>query len=195
MLYMIRHGEPAAEFVGRFYGQMDVPLSERGIAQSEATAERLAGVPFDCVYSSDLERARIMARGIGDLVDLPVRELEVFRERTMGDLQGVSEEELRDEHPEQFALWKADPGRYRPPNGESYADLQERIVPAIESLVETFQGSRIVLSIHAGCIRATLAHVLGVPIENLGRFVLDYGSINVIEFRKGESARVRLMNG
>src|SRR5688572_6225273 len=99
-LYLIRHGEPDCQFHNCYYGQMDVPLSDRGMAQSRALAERLASLPFDAIYSSDLQRAGYLADLLAEPRDLPVRRLEVFRERHMGQFQGVPIEVLKSEHSE-----------------------------------------------------------------------------------------------
>lgn len=194
-LYMIRHGEPAAEFVDRFYGQMDVPLSERGERQSLAVAERLSAVPFDAVYSSDLKRAEFLADRIAERCDLPVRRLEVFRERRMGRLEGMTEAEMREAHPEEYRRWKADRVFHAVEGGENFEMLRDRIVPAVKLLVEAFPGARIALACHGGPIRVTLAHVLGMPLENIFHLQLDYACVNVIEFVADGTIRVKLING
>ena len=60
-LYLIRHGEVAEEYRNSYYGQMDVPLSEKGLKQSEDVARRLSDIAFDAIYSSDLSRASVLA--------------------------------------------------------------------------------------------------------------------------------------
>jgi len=202
-LYMIRHGEPHEDFKPLYYGQMDVPLSERGLRQTGAVAERLEGVPFEVVYSSDLQRAGLLADALADPRDLPVRRLEVFRERNLGMLQGMTLAQMGERHPVEYAEWNADRVYHRIDGGENYEDLRDRVVPHVEHLIKSFAGKRIALACHAGPIRVTLGHVLGMPLDQVFNFTLDYGSINVVEFdpkpRLGEGAgngpRVKLVNG
>lgn len=195
ILYLIRHGEPAPEFKDRFYGQLDVPLSERGIRQSHAVAERLASIPFDAIYSSDLQRAKLLADALGEKTNLPVREAALFRERNMGVLQGVNLEEFQLHHPEAYAEWRADRVYHKVEGGENWEDMQNRIVPAVQELVETFPSQRVALVSHAGVIRVLLAHVLGMPLSHIFQIVLDYACVNVVEFPQGDKPRVKMVNG
>ena len=194
-LYLLRHGEPALEFQGRYLGHLDAPLSERGEKQSLATADRLSGVPFIAIYASDLQRAGFLADALAERLDLPVRRVSVFRERKMGILQGLTEEEFASKHPEEFNLWKADMVSYRLEGAETLEELQQRIVPEVQTLLRAFEGGRIALVAHAGPIRVTLAHALGLPLGNVMRIVLDYASVSVIEFSDEDQARVKMING
>lgn len=194
-LYLIRHGEPATEFHEIFYGQMDVPLSERGQTQSREVAQRLSAVPIDAVYSSDLERAAFLADQIAEPRELPVRRLEVFRERNMGLMQGYTKEQLERDFAEDWGRFQADRIRYRVTEGESFEDLSGRIIPAVEELVASFPGRRVVLACHAGPIRVAMAHVLGFPLDHIFRLTVNYCGIFAVEFPEGAPPRVTLMNG
>ncbi|MBI3734899.1 histidine phosphatase family protein [Candidatus Sumerlaeota bacterium] len=194
-LYMIRHGEPAEEFKGRFYGQMDVPLSDLGKKQSIAVAQRLSSIPFDAIYSSDLQRAGFLADTLAEPRDLPVRRLEVFRERHFGIMQGMTEEEMLEAHPERHKAWKENRFTGLVEGGENFDQLQQRILPAVQTLVEAFEGGRIALVAHGGPIRVVMARVLGMPIENIFQIVLDYACVNVIEYSHDGPPKVKLVNG
>lgn len=194
-LYLIRHAETADSLRGRFYGQMDASLSERGMRQSEATAARLSTVKFDAVYSSDLQRATILAELIAEPLDLPVRRLEVFRERNFGVLQGMTEEEIRERRPDVYREWTANRVMYEVEGGENFAQLQTRVMPAVRELIESFPGQRVALVCHGGPIRVTLADALGLPIERVFQFALDFACVSVIEYAVGAPPRIKLMNG
>lgn len=194
-LYLLRHGEPEEQFKQVYYGQLDVPLSERGLRQTQALAERLSSVPFGVIYSSDLQRAGALADALAQPRDLPVRRLEVFRERSLGLLQGLTEQQMKERHPEVFENWFADRAFYRVQGGENFVDLRDRVVPAIQTLVESFPGQRIALACHAGPIRVLLAELLSMPLDRSFNFVLDYGAVNVIEFPASGAPRVKLVNG
>lgn len=194
-VYMLRHGEPHPDFQGRFYGDLDVPLSERGMRQSQDLAERLSAIPFGAIYSSDLERASYLADRLAEPRELPVRRVETFRERRLGIFQGMTPEEMKALDAEEFARWYPNRAVHRVQGGESFADLQGRIVPALKELVFNFPGARIALACHAGPIRVALADVLGMPVANCLSFALDYACVNVIEFPAEGEPRVKLVNG
>jgi broad specificity phosphatase PhoE len=194
-LYMIRHGKPDQLDMNGYYGQMDVELSEEGREQSRRLAERLSSVPFDAVYSSDLKRASELAAMLAEPRGLPVRQAAVFRERCMGVLQGIPRERLESEHADLYNRWRTDRVRFRVPEAENFLDLHERIVPAVLELAGSFAGRRVALVCHAGPIRVTVAHILGMPLDNIFRIEINYCGVFVLEFAPGEQARVTLMNG
>jgi broad specificity phosphatase PhoE len=194
-LYLVRHGEPAEEFQNRFYGQIDVPLSERGKQQSRATADRLSTIPFDAVYSSDLQRAGYLADRLAEPLNLPVRRLAVFRERCYGIFQGLTEDEIRERHPELYPQWWADRISHPVQGGENFEQLRDRVLPGVRNLVESFPGGRIALAAHGGPIRVVLADVLGLPLANVFHFALDYACVNVVEYSFQGRPRLKLLNG
>ncbi len=194
-IYMLRHTEPEERFHGVYYGQMDIALSSRGLKQIAAVADRLSSIPFTAIYSSDLQRAGMLADALAEPRDLPVRRLEVFRERSLGVLQGLSSTQMQDRHPELYEQWFSDRAFFRVDEGENFEDLQNRVVPAIQTLVESFRGQRIALTTHAGPIRVALAQILGMPLDRSLNFNLDYGGITVLEFPPQGNPRVKLVNG
>lgn len=195
ILYMIRHGQPEERHINCYYGQLDVPLSERGREQSRFVAERLSGVPIDVVYSSDLSRAGYIADLLAEPRGLPVRRVEVFRERSMGKLTGLDRIALERDHGELYATWLADRIHFRMPEAENFEDLHDRVVPAALELVGAFPGKRIALACHAGPIRVMVARVLGMPLENIFRIDVAHGGIFAFEFPPNAYPRVTLMNG
>jgi broad specificity phosphatase PhoE len=194
-VYLMRHGEPDADNLNRFYGQIDIPLGERGVRQSHALAERLADIPFDAVYSSDLQRAGYLADLLAEPRGLPVRRLAVFRERNMGILQGYTFEELERDHAGEYNRWRADRANHRVPEGENFVDLTGRIVPAVMELVAAYRGRRVAVACHAGPIRVAVGHALGLPLENIFRLAIDHCGLCVLEFPDDQPPRVTLLNG
>ena len=63
-LLIVRHGETVWNAEGRIQGHSDTSLSERGVLQAQAVAERLADTQIDAAYSSDLVRASDTAKKI-----------------------------------------------------------------------------------------------------------------------------------
>src|SRR6266850_4226595 len=118
-LCLVRHGETAWNAEGRVQGQLDLPLSETGLAQARALAAVLAGESFSAIYSSDLARARQTAQPLAGLLKKEVFLDARLRERHYGVFQGMTYAEAGKRFPEGYARFKAkDPG-YAFDNGES----------------------------------------------------------------------------
>ena len=177
MIYLMRHAE--ADTNGkRFVGQWDVPLTPRGRAQARRWAQRLSTVAFTAVFSSDLSRAADTAAILGG--DRAVKTVASLREIQLGRWEGRLMSDVQHRDPQAWEERGRRIDGFRPPGGESFADLQDRVVPAFEHLIETVSDPVLIVS-HAGVNRALLCHLLGMPLTNLFRLGQDVGALNLID--------------
>ncbi|MDF1797869.1 MAG: histidine phosphatase family protein [Planctomycetota bacterium] len=162
-LYLVRHGQVHADWQGRIYGCLDVPLSDQGREEARRAAQQLAGIHLDGVACSGLSRTRYGAetiakgRGLELLVDVELRELE------RGDWAGMTFEELEVQRPGAMSAWRADPWTTRPPSGESMDDLAARVLPALDRLTERFPKGSLAVVAHSHVVRCAIARALGKP--------------------------------
>jgi probable phosphoglycerate mutase len=179
-VYLLRHGEPDLAGEKRFVGQVDPPLNEKGLEQARLWRRELEIEEFDRICCSDLIRSHQTAEIIA--ADQPER-LTVMRQLREIDL-GAWDGLLMSEVQERFALeWKQrgeNLASYRPPEGESFGDLQGRVVPLFEELVADTSGNLLVVG-HAGVNRVWLCHILGIPLNNLFRLAQDYGRLSIVD--------------
>ena len=117
MIFLIRHGETAGN-AARIVQRPDIPLSERGIAQAERLARRLASVGIAGILSSDLARAAMTAEHLSRATGLPIAFEPLLHERNFGDIRGTAYSDL--------GFDPFDPG-YTPPNGESWEVFHARV--------------------------------------------------------------------
>ncbi len=191
-LYLLRHGAIEGNDEKRFVGQIDPPLSEKGRQQAKLWHQRLKDYEFSMVWCSDLWRARETAALVCPDWRNTVRVSADLREIHLGEWDGVSMAQIRKQFPE---LWQArgdNFGGFRPPNGESFADLQQRIVPVVENITNQTEG-KVLLITHAGVIRVFLCKVLQMPLSNLFWIHLDYGALTIIEY-KNHTPQVKTVN-
>lgn len=134
-LYLIRHGETTWNVEGRYQGQLDPPLTERGHQQAEATATHLAAIGFEALYSSDLARAYLTALALAAKTGLPIYRDARLREIDQGEWEGVLIGDIRARWPKELYGWEHDPWRHGPPGGESLEQLQARVFAAIDEIV------------------------------------------------------------
>ena len=174
-IVLVRHGETDYNRDDRWQGSAsDVPLNERGRAQARAVAAALAE-EFDgrvaAAYTSDLDRARETATILAARLGVPVLEEPALRELSHGRWEGRTHSEVRELWPRDYAVYEADPYRTRRGGGDSYADLEERLWPALERMARSHPGQRILAVSHGGPIRLALSRILELPLterESLG---------------------------
>ena len=181
-LVLVRHGETEWNKTGRFQGHCDVALNDRGVAQARATAQAVAGWQHTAVYSSPLSRAMQVAKEISHLSGMPVVPVAYFKELRLGDLEGVTGEELRRGWPELYTTWRGNPGAAVMPNGESLVELQERAWSALMDLEQIHGADDAVIVVsHNFAIRTMIGKLLGMPLANFHRMSLNLASICIIE--------------
>ncbi len=182
IIYLIRHGETQGAESRRYKGQTDVPLSERGIQQMEEVSRNLDSGPLAAVYSSDLQRALRSAECIAHSKKAAVVTRTEFRERNFGQWEGLTFDECRERHPEEFSAWVENPLQFSPAGGESTLAVRDRVVPAVESLLKFHRGEAFAVVSHGGVNRVLLCHFLGAPLENIFRIDQSFGAVNRVDF-------------
>ena len=181
-LYLIRHGELLKARPNTYHGQMDVELAPAGVAQLERVADRLAGAPLRAVYASTLRRSAQGAEQVAKRHGLPVVQYPAFREKHFGVWEGLTYEEVAERFPEDWARWLADPPTLKPPGGETYLEMQARVLAALAEIVAAHPASEIALVGHGGVNRAILCHALGLDLRYVFRIEQDHGALNIIDF-------------
>ncbi|QYG91538.1 MSMEG_4193 family putative phosphomutase [Iamia sp. SCSIO 61187] len=177
----VRHGRTpttGAVLPGRAPG---LHLADAGVSQAEAAAERIAGLKkVDAVYASPLERTRETAAPIGKALGLRVKVDKGLLEADFGEWTGAELAKLR-----RLREWKAvqsAPSAFRFPGGESFAEMQARIVGATRRLVAAHPGGTIVLVSHADPIKAALNEALGAHLDQFQRIVVSPCSISAVAY-------------
>ena len=192
-VWLIRHGEPAAEARHRCYGSLDVGLSKKGQEQMEHVAEYLRSEPIACIYSSPRSRAQQGARTLAFSVSQPVEIIEDLREIEFGDFEGLSYDEIAVRYPDLYRKWMERPTEVLFPNGESFPEMRNRVLKAFEDIRRKHDGQTIAIVSHGGVNRILLAGALQIPDTCIFRLAQDYAAINLLAFMHGLPV-VQLLN-
>lgn len=132
------------------------------------SARLLAALRPDAILSSDLTRTADTAAELAQLTGLSVTLDEGLRETYAGHWQGLTNREIEERFPEQFAAWRrGEPVRRG--DGELETEVADRAVPAIERAVEKLpdEGTLVVVS-HGGTIRCAIGRMIGLPEDTWG---------------------------
>lgn len=192
-IVLVRHGAPVAAATGKCYGKLDVALSDDGRKQIARTAVNLKELKLTTVYSSPRVRAAESARIIAELQDLQIEISNQFAEIDFGDFENLDYATVQKRFPDVYEQWMKTPTTVEFPNGESFTQMQKRVLQKINELRISHQGKAFAVVSHGGVNRIILANYLGIANENIFRLAQDYACVNVIDFY-GEFPVVRIIN-
>jgi probable phosphoglycerate mutase len=184
LVLFVRHGTtPTTGKVlpGRARG---LHLSEQGREQAQRAAARIAEVgKIAAVYSSPLERARETAAPIARLAKKTTRIERGLIECDFGAWTGLSLRRLM-KKPE-WSIVQRSPSTFRFPGGESFTEMQSRMVGTVDAIRRRHPGRAIVCVSHADTIKAAVAHATGTPLDLFQRIVISTCSVTAILYSDG----------
>lgn len=193
-IILIRHGETQWNIEGRYQGQEDTHLSERGLKQGRLVAEGLRNTHLDAAISSPLERSYMTCKFCADLHDLPVRKDDRLLEINHGDWEGCLAGEIKAEYPTEFRQWHAQPQYVTMPGGgESLEDVRRRVRDAFNEYAVTYAGQTILVAAHDAVNKAIICDLMGLDMSHFWQIKQDNTCINVVEYENGQW-RVVLLN-
>jgi broad specificity phosphatase PhoE len=161
-IVLVRHGETDWNRERRFQGRADTPLNDAGRAQARELAELLASEPLAALYTSPLRRALETATIVGARLGLEVGTSEAMQEIDVGSWQGLTVDEVRARFPEEAHVTWA--GGWD--GGETYAQLDERVVAGLLELGARHEGRHLAVITHGGPIRSAIAASHGLSFDD-----------------------------
>ncbi|MGI8756929.1 MAG: MSMEG_4193 family putative phosphomutase [Acidimicrobiales bacterium] len=179
LVLLVRHGQTpttGASLPGRAPG---LHLADAGRDQAAAVAERigrLAGI--GAVYASPLERTRETAAPIAKALGRRVKADKGLLECDFGDWTGAKLADLRKK--KEWQTVQRYPSGFRFPDGESFTEMQARMVTTLDRLGAAHRGAAMVAVSHADPIKAAVAHALGTHLDLFQRIVISPCSVTAI---------------
>lgn len=191
--WLVRHGETPLSVERRFNGVNDSALTERGVAQAEAIAERFADRELAAVVSSPLRRCRQTAERIATRLGLDVVDEVGLRETDFGEWDGLTFAEVRERWPRQLEAWLADTA-VAPPGGESFDAVTARVADARAKICADWPAAAVVLVSHVTPIKTLLREALGAPLSAVYRLHISPASVSQVDWHADHHPVVRLVN-
>lgn len=179
LILLVRHGQTSTTgkvLPGRAAG---LHLSETGRAEAENVAHRLSELKkVAAIYASPLERARETAAPIAEALKQKVRIHKGLLECDFGDWTGAKLAALM-KKPEWKTIQVA-PSTFRFPNGESFTEMQNRVVNTLDDIRTKHRGQVVVCVSHADPIKSAIAHSIGTHLDLFQRIVISTCSVSAI---------------
>lgn len=171
---IVRHGETDWNSIGRLQGSTDVPLNEKGIQQAKESGEFLKDWQWDVIITSPLQRAKRTAQIINSYMDIPLVEMDDFKEKYFGVGEGLTYEERKKLYPD-----------HKYPNEDDQETFTKRLMNGLEKINQEYYEKKVLLVCHGAVINAILAHLSNGEL-GYGKTKISNACINDIHFHENQ---------
>lgn len=186
-VFLVRHGETEWNLEERLQGNRNSSLTRNGINQAKKAGKILKNTKFDTVYSSPLTRAVNTAQLILGKKNTKLIIRDGLREIHLGPWEGKTKKETEISHPEEYINFWYYPDRYHLKGGETYRDLQKRVVEEIQNIFDENRGKTVLIVSHWIAIKTAIAFFMEKPLKDLNEAVnLSNGSLLKLSMNNGK---------
>ena len=194
-LYIVRHGETEWNVIKRFQGQLNTPLTEKGMEKLRKTGKKLENVLFDEVYTSELGRTVASAeiilnenRGYKNK-KRELKKLAELNEVYFGVWQGLTYEEVFLKYPEEGNNYFYNVKNYKAENveAEKLEDALERFLKGINKILDSYESGNILVVTHGTVFEMFMNYVANDSIFDIDeRTLRGNGDYKVFSYKDGK---------
>lgn len=168
-LYLTRHGETDWNIQNRIQGQTDTFLNEKGKEQAKELANRLKDrYEIRTIYTSRQRRAQETAAVVGRAIHVDPIVKDGLEEISFGRWEGYTWRQVREQFPNEYQAWYENRRYQVPPEGESYQQLLDRLVPALTGIFEEHEKNVLVVA-HSAVIMTLMSDIYNTPFEEMSK--------------------------
>jgi len=173
---LVRHAEIIPEYVGKYYGHLDMPLSDHGHKQAKTLAKKLQNRDFDKIYCSDLQRAvqTLKAFKFEEKI-VYTREL---REKSWGKHEGKSFQEIEASgiKYENFEQW------INALDGESMEEYTQGVKNYFYNTIRDSKAHNVLVITHLGVIKTFMSLYENISLQEAFNKKLNYTEYITLDF-------------
>ena len=183
-LDLLRHGETT--FSHTLRGHLDDELTEQGWLQMQSTIQQAlnAQMHWDVIISSPLQRCQKFAVVLAQQLEKPLLLHTEMKEMFFGDWEGVSTQTIYETEPELLANFWQFPTQYHAPNGESFAQFQQRVMYGVNRIYDEMQQNhwhRALVVTHGGVIKLLTCLARQQALDDLLKMPAELGKLYSLE--------------
>jgi broad specificity phosphatase PhoE len=192
-LYVVACAQTVLDRKGVLQGHTEHKLSRKGVKHAKLLSRHLKDLDISAFYSSPYEGAFATASTVAARHRRGVVRLKELREMDFGKWTGEPAEKLKKSNPDEFVTWEFTPQDHRMPGGETLAEVQSRIVGALESVVSVEEGNNVCVVCHSIALQAAMCHYTNEDLSIIWFTPRQESTaLNILDFR-GEEATVTLL--
>ena len=185
-IILVRHGHVEGIDPPRFRGRSEIPLTELGVRQAQATARRIReSWRPTAIYTSPLGRCVATGEAISQATAAGSQPLDDLNDLDYGAWQWRTYAEVEAQEPRLFALWRTAPHLVRFPQGDSLQDLVARAADALRQVIDRHPDQVVVMVTHDSVNRALLLQLIDQPLSAYWRLAQDPCAVSEIDLVGG----------
>ena len=187
-IYLIRHTKSHIQ-PGICYGRSDIGLAETFQDELKILKTKIPDIENLKIISSPLKRCTVLAQGLTTtpfLIDTRLAEM------NFGEWELMEWRKIMTQDENLYKKWENDYVNLAPPGGETYIGLYKRCSSLFDEVINASDGDYALIT-HGGIIRALIAHVLNLPLENSFQLAIDIGSVTKVSIN-GKIRKVHYIN-
>ncbi len=194
-LIIVRHCQAQGNLERFFQGNIDTDITPKGREQIDKTARMLSAEPIDVFYTSYKKRAIKTTDGINLYHNVPVINDERLTEIDAGKWEGMHLTEIAEVFPEEFDNWNNHPERFHAPDGESMAQVYDRVSSALRDIVRDNDGKTVCIVSHGCAIKCIMCYLHGYKVDDIGLIKLGTNtSVNVVKADSSMNTKIIIEN-
>ena len=184
---LVRHSRSTANTAGVLAGQAPgISLDETGFTQAKGLTTRIGDIAITRVISSPLQRCIETISPWHEKYGQSEIEIDNnFIESDYGTWTGCKLSELAKE-----PLWKEiqkTPSKVTFPEGESFQTMFKRVSEGLDSIIDKLaENDNVIVVSHGDIIKLAISKILGLPIDNFQKLVIDPASISIVKVENSE---------
>jgi len=180
-IFLVRHGQIEYGIEKRYIGITDMPLSNTGIEHVTKLKKYFSSIEIEKAFTSPLKRCMQTAEILLEGSNISRVVLDELREINMGEWENQTIDYIKEHFYEMYEKRGSNMDTFIPPGGESFEQLQKRVMPAFESIVLNTTKNTLIIS-HAGVNRVILSKLLDFPLKDIFEINQPYGCINQLSW-------------
>lgn len=180
-IFLVRHGQIDLGSEKRYIGITDLPLNNVGIRQAARLKKYFAAIEIEKVFTSPLKRCLQTSEILLEGKNAVMKVIDELKEINMGDWESQTINDIKDHFGPMYEQRGANIDTFIPPGGESFKQLQNRVMPVFDYIAANTAGNTIIIS-HAGVNRVILSKLLNFPLQNIFKIKQPYGCINLLSW-------------
>jgi broad specificity phosphatase PhoE len=191
-LILIRHPALAECTDGKCIGQSDyaaASVSKRSLQHLTLQVKSASHL-----YSSDLQRTRILSMQLADICQITASIDTRLRELSFGKWENRTWDDIQTNDERNFKKWTGDFVYSPPPDGESFQELFMRVCEWKNEMQSVHPNGAIAAVTHAGVIRAILSEALHMPLHNAFQLCVDYLSCSIVNYSLALPPSIQMLN-